>query len=818
MLYLTTNIILKGNGDIYMIKKITAIFLCLCLLVAITVTANAATINNATLGADSTTNSSGAYPTSASDFTWDNASVYFLLTDRFRNGDTSNDHSYGRGLNQSGQAVTGNSDIAMFHGGDFKGITQAIKEGYFTNLGVNALWISAPYEQSHGWCAGGSGYKGTFAHYSYHGYYVLDYTETDLNFGTEEEFKEMVDTAHQYGLRIVLDVVMNHAGYCTLHDLKEFNYGVLNSGWESRYYEQTLDANGYSYYINYNTNSDAWSRWWGTNWVRAGIAGYSEDYSSEYTKPLTYLPDFRTESTTTVEIPQLLKTKWTQEGTYTQKVNEYNAYFNKTGLQKTVRNSIVYWLSSWVEEYGIDGFRCDTAKHVEMDSWVALKERCTVALETWRKNNPDSPGANWDEPFWMTGENYGQGIDYNNYYTSGAFDSMINFSFTGGGGVPDVNNINNTYASYADSINTKDGFNALTYISSHDTALARNDSIYQGSAFQLLPGGIQIYYGDETARGYLTSDRVDVGDHATRSDMNWTNYDSSVLQHWQKVGLFRNNHVAVGAGTHTTLTTSSGAAFARTYNKAGVSDQIFACIGANAKTNVTITLPSSVENGVILRNAYDNTTATVTNGKVTFNSGKNGTILLEYADSSNVPSTTPTEQPTEDTNSVYGDANNDGKINVNDVTAIQKHLSYLDTLTADGEILADTNKDGKISIKDATYIQKYLVGIDDIAYVGTRNESNSNDDTPESTGTLVYFDNSDNWSTPYIYYWQTGSEGTVQWPGTPMTQDANGRWYFDVPQGVDNCIFNNNGQPQTSNLTVPSTSGMTYNYSSQNWE
>ena len=92
-------------------------------------------------------------------FSWDNATVYFLLTDRFCNGDTSNDNAYGRV-----KTVAGDSR-ATFHGGDFAGITKKINEGYFNNLGVNAIWMTAPYEQLHGYILGDG-----FAHYSYHGY------------------------------------------------------------------------------------------------------------------------------------------------------------------------------------------------------------------------------------------------------------------------------------------------------------------------------------------------------------------------------------------------------------------------------------------------------------------------------------------------------------------------------------------------------------------------------------------------------------------------------------------------------------------------
>ncbi|ETJ35452.1 Alpha-amylase, partial [human gut metagenome] len=105
-------------------------------------------------------------------FDWHNATVYFVLTDRFENGDPSNDQSYGR--HKDGMA-----EIGTFHGGDLRGLTN--KLDYLQQLGVNALWISAPFEQIHGWVGGGT--KGDFPHYAYHGYYTQDWTNLDANMG-----------------------------------------------------------------------------------------------------------------------------------------------------------------------------------------------------------------------------------------------------------------------------------------------------------------------------------------------------------------------------------------------------------------------------------------------------------------------------------------------------------------------------------------------------------------------------------------------------------------------------------------------------------
>ena len=799
---------------------------------------------------DKTETSAGALK-SASDFSWDNASVYFLLTDRFNNGKSSNDHAYNRNLNQSGQPAYGRSDAGAFHGGDFVGITKKIEEGYFDNLGVNALWISAPYEQIHGYCMAASGKSRSFPHYSYHGYYALDFSQTDQAFGTEEEFEAMVDTAHKHGIRIVLDVVMNHVGYNTIGDMNEYGFGKLSNGWQERYYDHTIDDLVYHNYIDYNDSS--WTKWWGPQWIRAGLGGgYNQGSGDDLTKNLAYLPDVKTENQATVDIPEILKTKWNKEGVFSKKQSELNNYFSKNNKSKTVRNYLVFWLTQWVEKYGVDGFRCDTAKHVELDSWKALKEQGLKSLKTWRANNPSKPGADWDEDFWMTGECFPHGVSYDSFYTQGGFDSMINFSFCGSGtfdassgGVPGSGSINNTYADYAKQLNSNDKFNVLSYISSHDTALCRqgDKNIYQGSAFQLLPGAIQIYYGDETNRPLINT----FEDHNLRSDMNWSSYDKNVLAHWQKVGKFRSRHVAVGAGSHTNLTATSGTAFARSYNKNGVTDKIAACIAAASNSNVTITLGSIFPDGTEVKNAYDGKTATVSGGKVSFNSGANGTILVEASGDepqpvTQQPTTVTPETKSQPTNpsvsGKYGDVNGDGNISVKDATAIQKHVANLEKIAAEREALADVNGDTFINIKDATAIQKYIAQLQHNSKTGedyyssqpataapVTTPSSSQVETPteapteaqqDEDGIRVYFDNSENWDTPYIYFWE-GSSGPNAWPGVPMETSSDGRWTYLIPTQYNKVIFNNNQGAQTGDLDVPSSSGMTFSYSNNSW-
>ena len=241
----------------------------------------------------------GAKTSTEDQFNWRNATVYYAMTDRFYNGNPDNDESYGRkkidakGLNHG-----------TFQGGDFKGLTDKISEGYFTDLGVNAIWLSAPYEQVHGFVGGGDG---EFAHYAFHGYYALDWTMVDRNFGTKEEFAQLVDTAHAHGIRIILDVVLNHTGYNTLKDMATYEFGSFKNGeidgnWEPKG-EERYDA--YHELINYEDET-AWQKWWGTDWVRAGLPGYDRGGGDDYTMILAGLPDIMTEKSDSVDLPPIL--------------------------------------------------------------------------------------------------------------------------------------------------------------------------------------------------------------------------------------------------------------------------------------------------------------------------------------------------------------------------------------------------------------------------------------------------------------------------------------------------------------------------------
>ena len=541
-------------------------------------------------------------------FTWDNATVYFVITDRFYNGNTANDEPYGRKKND------GMNNIGTFHGGDLKGLTIKIEDGYFDNLGVNAIWITAPYEQVHGWVGGGD--SGDFPHYPYHGYYVFDYTCVDANMGTTNELKEFIDTAHQHGIRVIFDIVMNHAGYNAMLDMHDYNFGK----WKTTYDANWSPGAGQSWhsyhevFVDYSSGNTEWGNWWGAGWIRAGLPGYDSPGGDDRTRCLAGLPDFKTESTAVVGVPYFLEHKANSRA--------------RTIASYTVRMYLIKWLTDWVKEYGVDGFRCDTAKHVEMEGWVALKNAGKTALQQWKAANPTKKID--DLAFWMTAEVWGHGCNQSDYHTSGAFDSVINFAFQGAvqNGLSSYSGIESTYAGYAGGINQNHTWNALSYISSHDTALFYNGDAERqrkvGSLLLLCPGGVQIYYGDENARpaGPNCSDPY----QKTRSDILWPG-NTTVLAHWQKVGQFRRNHPAIGAGVHAKIA-DTPYTFSRIYTVEGWTDKVVVVLGATGSTQVTV---STVWNdGTVVRDFYSGATATVTGGKATF-TPSGDTILIEEA-------------------------------------------------------------------------------------------------------------------------------------------------------------------------------------------
>lgn len=519
-------------------------------------------------------------------FVWENANLYFLLTDRFNNGDTSNDVNFDRTKTPG--------KLRGFEGGDIKGITQKIQEGYFTDLGVNAIWMTPIVEQIHDGTDEGTGLS-----YGFHGYWASDWTAIDPNYGTKEDLKELVAVAHSKGIRILLDAVINHTGPVTEKDPV-----------------------------------------WPEAWVRTTPQCKYDNYENTITCTLVKnLPDIKTESNEAVELPPQLVAKWKAEGRYEQEVKELDEFFAKTGYPRAPRFYIMKWLADYITEFGIDGYRVDTVKHTEEFVWQEFKAVCDDAFAQYKKDNPDKIVD--DNDFYLVGEVYNYGISGGQFFDFGdkkvnyfdnAFQSLINFEFKWNvkQQLPE-----DVFARYSDLLSTSlRDYGTLNYLSSHDDGSpfdpTRENTQVAGTMLLLSPGASQIYYGDESARSLVIEGTQ--GDATLRSFMNWEELESNenaiaTLDHYQRLGKFRANHPAVGAGVHKMIS-EDPYVFSRTYTKGDYTDKVV--IGLNLpKGEKTIDVGDVFEEGDKLRDAYSGTIVDIRIGKKkTLNTIYN-TVLLE---------------------------------------------------------------------------------------------------------------------------------------------------------------------------------------------
>lgn len=516
------------------------------------------------------------------EFVWEGANIYFLLTDRFNNGDTTNDVNFERTKTPG--------KLRGFEGGDLKGITQKIKEGYFTKLGINAIWMTPIVEQIHDATDEGTGIT-----YAYHGYWAKDWTAIDPNFGTKEDLKELVETAHKNGIRVLLDAVINHTGPVTEKDPV-----------------------------------------WPSDWVRTSPKCEYNNYENTTSCTLVEnLPDIKTDSNENVALPPQLVAKWKAEGRYEQELKELDAFFERTGHPRAPRFYIMKWLMDYITEFGIDGYRVDTVKHTEEYVWQEFKNECDYAFAEFKKNNPEKVLD--ENEFYLVGEVYnyvisnGKAFDFGdkkvNYFDK-AFNSLINFEIKWNAKQMVAKDVFQKYDSFLNS--ELKGYGVLNYMTSHDDGQPfdkeRQNPYKTATMLLLTPGTSQVYYGDESARS-LTFDGT-IGDATLRSMMNWediNNLDDTkkILTHWQKLGQFRANHPAVGAGKHQVISEENGLVFSRVYNQ----DQVI--IGIDMfESAINIDVSSIFKDGDLLKDTYSNQEVVVKSGKVNFIS-EFSIVLLE---------------------------------------------------------------------------------------------------------------------------------------------------------------------------------------------
>lgn len=523
---------------------------------------------------------------SSSPFVWEASNMYFLLTDRFYNGDVSNDTHF----NRTEETAT----LRGFMGGDLKGLAQKIDDGYFTDLGINAIWFTPVVEQVHGAVDEGTGVT-----YGYHGYWTKDWTSLDPNFGTEDDLAAVIEAAHAKDIRIVMDVVLNHTGPVTSQD-----------------------------------------PFWGADWAREDPnCAFSTYENTTACSLVENLPDIRTESNTEVALPATLAAKWKSEGRYEIEKEELDAYFAANDLKRTPRNYIIKWLTDYIREYGVDAFRVDTTKHVDEASWVVLRAQADKAFKTFKLNNPTKVLD--DNDFFMFGEVYNYSIDGGrefdfgdkkvDYFANG-FDNLINFQFKYDA-QGSYEQLFSKYAAIKDSIFMGKSF--VNYATSHDdgSPFDKERSKTKETATKLLltTGISQVYYGDETARD-LTIEGTQ-GDATLRSFMNWeemtTPTTTDILLHWQKLGRFRRDHPAVGAGTHKMIS-QTPYVFERTFTRNDLTDQVIIGLDLPVGQKEIVVNDAFAKAGT-LKDTYSGKIVTVENGTITIDTPYDLVLLEKVA-------------------------------------------------------------------------------------------------------------------------------------------------------------------------------------------
>lgn len=511
------------------------------------------------------------------------STVYFLLTDRFNNGDVSNDLTLGR--NQP------TADFRGFMGGDIKGIQQKIDSDYFSSLGVDAIWMTPLVQQISDLTD-----EGTGPTYGYHGYWARDWTAIDPNFGTRSDLEAMVKAAREKDIKLIFDIVINHTGPVT-----------------------DLDAP------------------WPNDWVRMEPTCTHQDYNSSVLCTLVdNLPDIRTESEEEVDLPDFLLKKWEEEDRLTEELTELDAFFERTGYPRAPKYYLIKWTVDWILDYGIDGFRIDTAKHTEPELWAILRKEADYAFEQWKKKHPEIPKS---ERFFMMGEVYGYGLPNLNLYDIGdrkidffanGIDALINFDFRHAA----ERDLLKTFDDYSDYLNTKEleSQTVVHYLTSHDDGNPfdrnREKPFETANALMLAPGMVQIYYGDETARPINVQAN---GDASLRSFMNWEEVaeEFEILDHWRKLGQFRSKHPSIAWGIHHTVSREQPIIFTRQMpdNK----DAVMVIMG-NTPEDWVVNVDAVFSGATKVKDFYSGKEWPVENGMLTISDPLEGLVLLERSE------------------------------------------------------------------------------------------------------------------------------------------------------------------------------------------
>ena len=433
---------------------------------------------------------------------------YFVMADRFANGRTDNDT--GGTDPAAGPLVHGFDPThkGFFHGGDLAGMLERLD--YIEGLGTTAIWLTPSFANKPVQGTPGNETAG------YHGYWVTDFTRIDPHLGTNEELKALVDAAHDRGIKVFFDIITNHTA------------DVL--GYDDAVYDERGQA-------PYRSKAEHPYR------DAAGVAFDDRDFASGEEFPeldpetsFPYAPRFLAPGDETAKTPAWLNdpTMYHNRGTSTfaGEDAEYGDFpsGDRSALDDlfTERPEVVEGMvdiyRTWVREVGIDGFRIDTVKHVNIEFW----QQFAPALQGYAAELGN-------DDFFMFGEVYDTDPRFvSRYTTEGRLQAAVDFGFQGSAtgfakGRP-TGELRDFFASddwFTDA--DSNVYSLPTFLGNHDMGrvghfLATGDGATTGdellrrsqlahSLMYLTRGQPVVYYGDE--QGFVG----DGGDQDAREDM-----------------------------------------------------------------------------------------------------------------------------------------------------------------------------------------------------------------------------------------------------------------------------------------------------------
>ncbi|WTN46367.1 pullulanase-type alpha-1,6-glucosidase [Streptomyces sp. NBC_00631] len=492
---------------------------------------------------------------------------YFVMPDRFANGDTGNDKG---GLTGS-RLSTGYdpTDKGFYQGGDLKGLTKRLD--YIKGLGTTAIWMAPIFKNKPVQGTGSNASAG------YHGYWITDFTQVDPHFGTNKDLETLISKAHAKGMKVFFDVITNHTA--DVVDYQEKSYDYLSKG-----------------AFPYLTED-------GQPFDDADYADGKKKFPAVSAASFPRTPTVTSDS----KVPSWLNdpTMYHNRGDSTF-AGESATYGDFSGLDDlwTERPEVVHGMEKiyerWVKDFAIDGFRIDTVKNVDMEFWT----QWATALDKYA-------AGHGRRNFFMFGETYSADTSVTSpYVTQGRLDATLDFPFqdaarsyaSQGGSAQKLSSVfGDDYKYTTDKANA---YEQVTFLGNHDMGrigyfleqdnpqatdaeLLAKDRLANEVMF-LSRGNPVVYYGDEqgftgsggdkdarqTMFASKVADYLDDDEIGTDRTAAGDSYDTSAPLYKQISALskLRKDNPALADGVQTERYAADGAgiyAFTRTDAKTG---------------------------------------------------------------------------------------------------------------------------------------------------------------------------------------------------------------------------------------------------------